>query len=105
MNNEINVANDIQLQVKVAAINAFFEKITGEKPLIENRGSYVRITWTDKQKILIREYIKGMLKSEPGKIRLDYQTTLLPAIWDVYGRYAVLVVMAAFFLGKKMGKK
>lgn len=95
-----NVANDVLLQAKVKAMLVAAAAITGESPQAINRGEYVEIIFTPKQKELMQSWIVDNLLKKPGDVRIDYYGIALPPIIKVYGKIALLALVAAYVLGK-----
>lgn len=100
----MSVKNDVNLNLKVKALEAAILKITGEKPVIYDRNDHYYISWTEKQRNQIQEYVKKRLQAKPSDIRLDFVSTVLPPILEVYGKYIFLGGMALFLLGRARGK-
>ncbi|RQW04063.1 hypothetical protein EH223_08460 [candidate division KSB1 bacterium] len=96
----LNVANDVTVHSRVLALQVFAATMTGQKPTVINRGEYVEIQFTPEQYKIMQQYIEDTLRARPGKIRVDYQKIMLPPMLKVYGKIAVLSLLATFFLGR-----
>lgn len=95
-----DLSKDVILQGKIRALQVFAAAITGEAPAIINRGDYVEIQFSPRQKEFIQNYIKRSLTAAPGDVRIDMYGVAMPPILQVYGKIALVVLLAAFFLGR-----
>ena len=100
----IDLKNDIMLSVKLSGLQLLTEKITGEKAYIEYFPDHVKISFTPKQKILIKEFLISQMKMTPGKIRVDILPIAVPAVLSVYGKLIFTGLIAVFFLGRTIGR-
>ena len=95
-----DLSKDIILQGKIRAVQVAAAAITGETPQIINRGEYIEIVFTENQKMILRDWIKKSLTAAPGTVRIDYYGLTVPPLVQVYGKIAVVILIAAFFLGR-----
>lgn len=101
----IDLKNDIMLSVKLSGIQLLTEKITGEKAYIEYYPDHVKISFTPKQKILIKDFLIQQMKlKNEGKIRVDILPIAIPAVLSVYGKLIFTGLIAVFFLGRAIGR-
>jgi hypothetical protein len=94
------VKNDVVLNLKIAAIKALAKQITGELPQVIDNGDYYTIKWTAAQKMLIQNYIYNSIMAAPGRLQIETMPVLFPAAFRAYGKIAISLLIAAFFIGR-----
>lgn len=95
-----DISNDVILQGKIRALQIFAAAITGETPQVINRGEYAEILFSPRQKEILQGWIKKSLQAGPSDIRIDYFGITAPPLIQVYGKIILVVLLAAFFLGR-----
>lgn len=95
-----DLSKDVILQGKIRALQIFAAALTGETPAVINRGEYVEIQFSPRQKNIMQDFIKRSLTAAPGDVRLDLYGVAMPPVLQVYGKIALVVLLAAFFLGR-----
>lgn len=95
----LDIRQDLSTTAKIAAIQAFLGNVTGEPAQVQYGDGYVRIVLTENQKLILQNEIEKQLRAKPGKIRLNYGQLIIPPVARVYGKFAILALIAAFLLG------
>lgn len=95
-----DLSKDVILQGKIRALQVAAAALTGETPAIINRGEYIEIQFTPGQKAKMQDWIRKSLVAAPGDVRIDYYGIAMPPLAQVYGKIALVVLLAAFFLGR-----
>lgn len=99
-----DVKNDLILRGKVSAFSTMIAAITGEAPQVEYFPEYVQVSFSATQKKTLQDLFESNLRAKPGVFRIDYNSVTLPPLFRVYGKYAIMLLFAAFLLGKISSK-
>lgn len=95
-----DIQNDLMLRGKIAAFSTMIAALTGEQPAINYTPEFAQIEFTEQQKQILQSMIERELKAKPGSIRINYNSIFFPPVFRVYGKYALMALIAAFLLGK-----
>lgn len=95
-----DLSQDVLLQGKLKSVQVLAAALTGETPALINRGDYVEIQFSPAQKVIMQNWIKKSLTAAPGTVRVDIYGIAMPPLFQVYGKIALVTLLAAFFLGR-----
>jgi len=99
-----SIKNDIVLAGKIAAFSTLIAGLTGEAPAVEYTDEYAQINFSDNQKQILQQYIEKNLRAKPGAVRIDYNSIFTPPLFRVYGKYAIMALVAAYLMGRLTAK-
>lgn len=92
------------LQLKVIAIGQLIKSITGELPIVAYGPSYADISFSESQKIVLRQWVKDQLDasltSKPGDIRIDFNSIIIPVAVEKLAPFGVGAGLIGFLLGR-----
>ena len=94
------VSDNLVLRGKVTAISALVSALTGEAPEVEYAEDHVSIKFSEKQKPILQDIFYRSMTARPGEIRVDWNSVVLPATFRAYGKYAIMLLIISFLLGK-----
>jgi hypothetical protein len=101
----LDLRQDIMLTVKVQAISALVEQMTGEKPVVVYLPDRVKMSFTPAQKVILQKYIESRLSMKTdNKLEIDLLPVVAPAFMHVYGKFIVGGIFLAFLAGKMFSK-
>ena len=89
---------------KAEAVAALIRAVTGEDAIIEDMGTYQKISFSPFQQVRIRDYIERQLsaKREPSDILVDVNPILLPIAAKRLMPFLIASLALGFFIGRKL---
>lgn len=91
--------------IKAAAISAGIQALTGTAPITRKsadaKGEYIEIIPTERQVIILREYLDAWLSKEPGDVRVDLSGIWWPTVAKRTGLWASGALALSAYLGRK----
>lgn len=97
------VKDDLMAQAQVKGLQTLVRYLTNEDPIVVWYDQYVTIDFTPQQRILLSTYVENYLKGKPGKIRVNAVPVVFPPVLKVYGKFAIMGLVASFLLGRLTG--
>lgn len=98
----------ISRTIGTEAIATTLKIFTGERPIVEKYDDYTDIKFTTTQQDKINDLLTKWHSAEPGAIRVDVKSVLLPFYVKKYGLYIGGAVVGSailgFLLSKAIGK-
>lgn len=87
--------------VKAEALAVALEQATGQKPIVQDMGEYVRVYWNKSDHPAVQGRIEKLIsKKEPGDIRLEWMPVVAPVAIKKIAPYALVLLGAGYLLGK-----
>ena len=92
---------DFLTNTKAQALAVALEQATGEQPIVQDMGNYIRVYWGETQYPAIRQRIEKMIsKKEPGNIRVEWIPVVAPIALKKVAPIALALIGAGYLLGK-----
>lgn len=96
----LDISKNVNLMVRVKAIQAAAEILLGEQPEVQYGADHVRLVFSPMAKQKIQNWIIQALTAQPGEIRVQGFDILAYPIAKVYGKWAAIGLFGAYLLGR-----
>ena len=86
---------------KATIYSVFIEKITGEKPILQDKGNYVNIVLSNSQEKTMQALLENKIDSkQESDVRVDLKPVLSPIIIKKALPIGIGILVGGYILGK-----
>jgi hypothetical protein len=101
----IRLGVSLQDEAKIQAVNVLMRLWSGEPPIVERFEDHVEIDFTPEQRILLQDTLARWHEAEPGPIRINVRSVLLPFYLKKYGPHIAVLTAGALLVGSVLLKR
>lgn len=89
---------------KSEAVAALIRAVTGEDAIIQDMGTYQKISFSPSQQVRIRDYIERQIsaKRQPSDILVDVNPILLPIAIKRLAPFLIASLALGFLIGRRL---